>query len=566
MARVSGMPIAINGLRVDRADRNRETIDLWTRAGFRHEGAPQPAVAGGKQGSVTEREQNPARSYGRYRILAEVGRGGSGVVYKAEDPTIGRTVALKVLREPPGVAPGEREAFRARLQAEAELAGALQHPHIMTLYDVGEDYVVMEFLEGRPLSSLIGHGRALEPATTLRLGRQLALALDFAHARGIVHRAVRPANVMVLPSGDLKVMDFGVPRARLRGQLAVARETIPDAYEAPERLAGQRADARSDVYSLGAVVHEMLTGEAPRASSAMATPSEVAPGADPLLEVVVRKALRPDPGERYASAGDFISALESNGDDDPLRSLVAPSDAAATAPPSERLQDDEARHERSRRRHGLGIGAVAAVAAAAALFAVVSGWLPVSRWRKPSPEQRATGASQAAPPWLPTPAEGSAGRLEASGSPVTGTVGTLLVSSTPAEARVFIDGIEKGTTPLVTQLPPGRALVRVEKGGYQAASRLAWVVHGRSVGLSLPLYTESEFRSVDVLSLPHGGRLAIDGDLVGRTNALDVQLAPGFHVLEIRRPGFQPWVEEVEVGPDTERVIATLVKQPRKTH
>jgi hypothetical protein len=208
---------------------------------------------------------------------------------------------------------------------------------------------------------------------------------------------------------------------------------------------------------------------------------------------------------------------------------------------------------------------IAVVAAAAALLAAVSGWPPVSRWNKPLREQGPIGAAQAAAPSLPMPAEGSPGRLEAGGSPVTGPVGTLLVSSTPAAARVFIDGIEKGTTPLVTQLPPGRALVRLEKGGYQAASRLAWVVHGRSVGLSLSLYSESEFRSVDVLSLPNEGRLAIDGDLVGRTNALDVQLAPGFHVLEIRRPGFQPWVEEVEVGPDTDRVIATLVKQPRET-
>lgn len=499
-------------------------------------------------------------SYGRYQILAEVGRGRSGVVYMAEDPVIGRTVALKILREPRGIAPEEREAFRARLQAEAELAGALQHPHIMTLYDVGEDYVVMEFLEGRPLSMLIGHGQALEPAMALRLGRELALALDFAHAHGIVHRAVRPASVMVLPSGALKVMDFGVPRPRLRGQGAAAREMLPDNYEAPERLAGQRADAKSDVYSLGAVMHEMLTGAAPHASSARASPPEVAPGTSPHLEAVLRKAMRTEPGERYASAGELINALEAahHEEEYPLQFLVASSAAAATASATEPPQDDEPQHERSKRRSGLGI---AAVAAAAALLAAVSGWPPVSRWRKPFLERGALGAAQPAGLLVPMPAEGNPGRLEASGSPVTGPLGTLLVTSAPAGASVSIDGIEKGTTPLVALLAPGRALVRVEKDGYEAASRLAWVVRGQSVGLSLPLYSEGEARPVDVLSLPHGGQLTIDGDLVGSTNALDLPLAPGFHVVEIRRPGFQPWVEEVEVGPGTERVIATLARR-----
>jgi serine/threonine-protein kinase len=497
---------------------------------------------------VTERHANGTRSYGRYRLIAEVGRGRSGVVYKAEDPVIGRTVAIKVLREPLGLVPEDREAYRARLRSEAELAGALQHAHIMTLYDVGDDYVVMEFLEGRPLSAFVGHGRAFEPATAVRLGRQLALALDFAHARGIVHRAVKPASVMVLASGDLKIMDFGVPRLRLRGQ----RGAPLDPYEAPERQAGQRADARADVYSLGAVLYEMLAGEAPPTARRARSAADVAPRVGPHVQAVVGKALRPVPGERHASAGQLIAELEDAlaAEDDPLSFLVTGSDAAA--PPLGR----PGRRPRARR-----VG-FAAVVATAALLAAVSGALPVFRAREPAAQARPRGARAAAPvvasrPVVPTPV--AVDRPEA---PAAAPLETLLVSSTPSGARVFIDGAEKGTTPLAAQLAPGRSLVRVEKDGYAVAARLAWLGPGRSLGLSLPLDGTGERRAVDVLSLPDGGRLLIDGEPVGRTNALDLPLSHGFHVVEVHKQGFLPWVEEVEVGPSFDRVIATLVKAP----
>lgn len=210
---------------------------------------------------------------GVYEIIAPLGAGGMGVVFKARDTKLERLVALKFLR----AAPLDGDSPSARLLREAKNASALNHPHIATVYEVGETdgraYIAMEFVEGRPLSVVLERD-SLAPETAVRYGLEIAAALAHAHDRGIVHRDLKPANVMITASGSVKVLDFGLAR-RIPGDnssaATVSRKPVTEEssvsgtllYMAPETLRGEQPDARTDIWSLGAVLYEMVIGRPP---------------------------------------------------------------------------------------------------------------------------------------------------------------------------------------------------------------------------------------------------------------------------------------------------------------
>ncbi len=200
----------------------------------------------------------------RYEIRALLGRGGMGEVYEAVDRQLDRTVALKVLR--PELAADRR--FLVRFRREARTSARLSHPGIVAVHDVGEDegraFIVMEYVPGRTLGQIVRDEGAVAPARAARIGAAAADALAHAHDRGVVHRDVSPGNVMVTPDGEVKVLDFGIARAA-RGS---ARSGSPSAhgtvaYVAPEQARGEASDQRADVYALGAVLYELLTGRPP---------------------------------------------------------------------------------------------------------------------------------------------------------------------------------------------------------------------------------------------------------------------------------------------------------------
>jgi beta-lactam-binding protein with PASTA domain len=254
---------------------------------------------------------------GRYRLLAPIGTGASGRVYRAEDTRLRRSLAVKVLH----LALAEDAGFLRRFRAEAQLAASLSHPHVMTVYDWGEDdvpFMAVELLEGGSLRAMLDAGNLLSPGQAARIGRDVARALEYAHSRGIVHRDIKPANLLFDEHGIVRVADFGLARA-----LAEASWTEPSGavlgtarYASPEQALGSPVDARSDLYSLALVLVEAVTGRVPFAGdttvgtlAARTQRSIVAPDEMGPLKPVVERAGRIDPAERYADAATMASAL-----------------------------------------------------------------------------------------------------------------------------------------------------------------------------------------------------------------------------------------------------------------
>jgi len=272
----------------------------------------------------------PGTRLGPYEILAPLGAGGMAEVYRARDTRLGREVAVKVLPQHLSSSP----EVRARFEREAKTVSSLNHPHICVLYDVGRegdtDYLVMELVEGETLAQRLVKG-ALATAEVLKLGAQIADALEKAHRAGVVHRDLKPGNVMLTKSGA-KLMDFGLARAALAAATPGAMTESPTLsrpltaegtivgtfqYMAPEQLEGKEADARSDIWALGCVLYEMATGQ--RAFEGKSQASlisaimkdeprsiiDLAPLSPPALERLVRQCLAKDADDRWQSAADL---------------------------------------------------------------------------------------------------------------------------------------------------------------------------------------------------------------------------------------------------------------------
>ena len=264
-----------------------------------------------------------------YHLEAPLGIGGTGAVFLARDTRLSRQVAVRVLT-------GDRldEQARQRLRDEAFTLSRLNHPNIAAVFDFGShaelDYLVMEYVPGTALNALLQRG-PLESKTAAGLGVQLARGLAAAHACGIVHRDIRPANVRITPDGLLKILDFGVATSALPAPSAKTTTGFFDRtpalagtiqYMAPERLCGNPADPRTDIFSAGALLYEMACGRPPFSdpqpmrliesilSTRRTRPSSINPLIDPALESAVLRALDPDPAWRYARADDLADALE----------------------------------------------------------------------------------------------------------------------------------------------------------------------------------------------------------------------------------------------------------------
>jgi serine/threonine-protein kinase len=264
---------------------------------------------------------------GRYEILDELGRGAMGVVYKARDTKIGREVAIKTIRLSDKVDPSEVTALRERLFREAQSAGRLSHPGIVTIYDIEEEddlaYISMELVDGRTLEALISGGETGELPFVGRVIRLAAAALDYAHSRDIVHRDIKPANLMITPDTRVKITDFGI--ARISSSQLTQTGTVmgTPSYMSPEQVKGDPLDGRSDQFSLAVIAYEMLTGQKPFAGENLTSvmfkivsetpiePKALNPQIPPLVQQSLLKALSKNPAERYPACAAFAAALTS---------------------------------------------------------------------------------------------------------------------------------------------------------------------------------------------------------------------------------------------------------------
>ena len=265
-----------------------------------------------------------APALGRYRIVGELGRGAMGVVYRAVDPLLDRTVAIKTVNLAEAL--DEATEYDARFQQEAKAAGRLAHANLITIHDVGREgdiaFMAMEFLEGQELRSLIAQRGRLSVAEAVRIAAQVADGLAYAHEHGVTHRDIKPGNIMILRSGLAKIMDFGI--ARMRSSDVRTKTGIllgSPKYMSPEQVLGQDVDGRSDIFSLGVVLHEMLTGATPfsgetvtglmhQIATAPATPPSRANAEVPqMLDFIVAKALAKKATERYQSAAELAADL-----------------------------------------------------------------------------------------------------------------------------------------------------------------------------------------------------------------------------------------------------------------
>jgi eukaryotic-like serine/threonine-protein kinase len=446
--------------------------------------------------------------YGRYEIIKEVGRGSMGVVYEAQDPQIGRTVALKVLRQ-------DRvsdENLVKRFIREARAIGRLSQAHIVTIYDVGEDqgnvYIAMEFLEGEPLDSLI-RVRKFSAEEAADIGAQVAETLHYAHGKGVVHRDIKPSNIIIQPDGQIKITDFGIAHiedstATLQTQAGEIMGT--PAYMSPEQVLGKPVDGRSDIFSLGVVLYELSTGKRPfggpgknlatvfneiiqenPTEPALAIESGTVPAG---LSGAIMKCLDKSPDGRFQAGKDLAQVL---------RGKLNAMEGEATAP-SQAAGVEKARE----------VPPQAAVRVEEVRVAPP----PITTEQKE--------AAPYAPPAAPA-------RLRKKGSPIitvlivfliivalagAGAVGvglyfnyfgkekapsapaaagtatvfkTVRVESHPSVANLFVDGEPKGTTPAILQLSQGSHRVRVSMAGYEDKQGLVQIGDAKEYRVSLIL-------------------------------------------------------------------------------
>ena len=406
------------------------------------------------------------KQIGPYTLGAPLGRGANGVVYRARHDVMDRLVALKIMHVDPQV-PSESSASDPSLSTasmflrEAKAAGRLQHPAIVTLYDAGQEedvyYLAMELIEGENLATTLRRETRLSPPIVIDLGVRVAEGLHAAHRRDVVHRDIKPSNLMMLHNGTVKIADFGIARlvadSSAVGTMAPSGGMVGTAnYMSPEQARGEPVDARSDIFSLGVVLYQALTGKKPFARSGMIPTvhavlehepppaHEVDPSVSPALSDAIAKAMTKDADGRFQTARAFAEALEAarpTSDVDPTVP-VAPDDLSAKGPVSK---------ERSRR------APIAIVASLAILLAAGLAW---QLW------------------------DGAAPR------------GLVALSSDPSAAEVLVDGERIGRTPLEHALEPGSYTFTIQKPGYHATEVTVDVPADGTIPLDLELMRSGE--------------------------------------------------------------------------
>jgi len=538
---------------------------------------------------------SPGSKLGRYEIAAILGQGAMGVVYLAHDPEIDRPVALKTVRSE--VLRGESAAeVEARFLKEAKLAGRLQHPNVVTVYDVGREhgdfFIAMEYIDGHPLTRYLVSPDALPLNAKIGIVRQTAEALDHAHERGVVHRDIKPGNILIAKDGRVKVTDFGIARFTSATTSDLTRTGTmigSPAYMSPEQIRGEKLDGRSDLFSLGVVLYELLTGTRPFPGESITTlvyqilhteprdPREIRADLPAASREVMAVLLAKQPDKRPENARAFLGELkriekfqrESEMTRRAIAVAAAPDPRAAAAPPFPPRSDvptppaapppsaaptvgapPPARGPRA--PVVVGIALLAAVLFA--VYALVKAPVPAS----PEPADLAPTTAPTAVPAPPTSAP-TVEPAAAEPTPLT------LPTAGPAAAADAVVG-----APRVAGAPAARPTVRVRPTPPPREDEKVAVVASAEPPPPPPPPAASDDRAARIdatyatrravrfTSSPEQARLYVDGRYVGIADDWDNRGGgreyefekPGSHVVRMELPGYRPKRFEIDVGSD----------------
>ncbi|RMD96220.1 MAG: serine/threonine protein kinase, partial [Calditrichaeota bacterium] len=287
----------------------------------------EPTGFGSDATRTVDMSQFKVHKIGRYIIEKEIGRGAAGRVYKAWDPKLDRTVVIKTVAYSLTADEDEISRLKTRVYREAKTAAKLNHPNIVVVYDVEDEksfsYIVMEHVEGPNLRQLLNQERRLPPARAISIVKQICKALQFAHSEGVVHRDIKPSNILIVGKEKIKVTDFGIAKVVNHLTLTQTGRVVgTPSYMAPEQIEGTEVDARADIFSLGVVFYELLTGVRPFVADSLASlaykivhvepvpPSLVNLELFEIYDDIIGTAMAKDPGQRYQTAGEFLQALE----------------------------------------------------------------------------------------------------------------------------------------------------------------------------------------------------------------------------------------------------------------
>lgn len=444
---------------------------------------------------------------GRYRVLGTLGEGAMGVVYLAEDPLLKRGVAIKVVQ---GGALSRGAALR-RFQREAEISARLNHPNIVTVFDVGDEpglgpFIAMEHIEGTSLRDRLLRG-PLAPEEALSILGQLRSALEAAHRADIVHRDVKPENLIITPDGRLKLMDFGIARDEESTATATAAYLGTPAYAAPELLAGQRATLATDRWAFAVTAFECIVGAAPFPGETISATLFLIAHEEPRfpagmaedLKAIFLRAFHKDPGRRPADLSSFMNDLiEALPLDETsrARARLQSDSPMVSAPTPLSLPSIEAEEDRAVRRRWIWAGV------ALALLAMAAAWA----WFARAPR-------------------------------------ILSIESEPPGALVSADGEPLGETPLRNlRVGPGVRALHLEKKGYvpldHALDPQDKQVNLKLVAAPFPLQIHSD---------PSGAQVFLDGALKGETPLESLEVpGEGAHVLKVQKTGYAPWITHAQ--------------------
>jgi predicted Ser/Thr protein kinase len=558
---------------------------------------------------------------GRYKIVRELGRGAMGVVYHAIDPNIGRPVAIKTILLAGAPNSDEQNRMRERLFREARSAGILSHPGIVTIYDVEQQgdlaYIAMEYVDGPTLDHLMAASEPLAPDRMFTVLAQTAAALDYAHGKGIVHRDVKPANIMIAADGTVKIADFGIAKVTASEQFTMTGSIVGTPhYMSPEQVQGQPVDGRSDQFSLAVVAFEMLTGEKPHTGEHLTTVVYKIVAEQPVaahrlnptlssgIDAVLGKGLAKKPENRYRSCTEFTAALEAaclatrgwkpmpRGAGLNAPTLADASLPAVSLPPAgaARATDDEPAPAGARKFGFLRF--LGAVLVAATLLALI-GWqadpsLPGRfRWLSeqvtsvlhpappapanppptpveaaPQPAAQPLESAEAKPSPMPVPVapEEAAPKTAANVVPRIPHAQPVTLVTSPAGATAALDGREDVacTTPCSLEATPGRHSIVFTLTGYQVEHRQVDMGTG-PVELP-PVVLRSSSGTLLVSSVPAGATILVNGKRVSGTTPTQLALAPGSYEITIEKDGRES-TNKVEIGTGEVKSLKVIIER-----